>query len=134
MILPGDTHPMAAYRKRPVVIDAITFDELVKHGVDSGVPTYRGMPWSFSYNGHPVTHENDDLYLIGNKTGTLRFGRGDMLITGHDGEVYPCPGATFAHIYEPFIEPIPKPEPLPAWKRPWHRLRLWFSLLPLIPD
>ena len=44
------------YRKKPVVIEAITFDELVEHGRQSGA-IVNGMPWSFEYNGHPITHE-----------------------------------------------------------------------------
>jgi hypothetical protein len=32
------------------------------------------MPWSFSFQGHPVTHENERCYLIMGKPGQdLRF-------------------------------------------------------------
>jgi hypothetical protein len=37
---------------------------LVQHGRDSGANIVGGMPWSFNYNGHPVTHENNQKYLI----------------------------------------------------------------------
>jgi len=66
------------YRKKPVVIEAITFDELVRHGIDSGGNIVRGMPWSFQYQGHPITHENDDCYLIPTLEGTMKIGRDDM--------------------------------------------------------
>jgi len=89
------------YRKKPVVITAITFDELAEHGRLSGAAQHNGMPWSFEYGGHPVTHENDDCYLIPTLEGTMRFDRGDMLITGVKGEIYPCKGDIFAATYEP---------------------------------
>jgi hypothetical protein len=88
------------YRKKPVVIDAITFDELVAHGIASGAHLVNGMPWSFQYAGHPITHENDDCYLIPTLEGTMRIGRNDMLITGVAGELYPCRRDVFEKTYE----------------------------------
>jgi len=92
---------MAKFRKKPVVIEAVTFDELVEYGKAHGANVVNGMPWSFSYNGHPVTHENDDCYLIPTLEGTMRMDRGDMLITGVKGEIYPCKPDIFAATYEP---------------------------------
>jgi hypothetical protein len=43
---------------------SITFDDLVAHGIASGATLHNGMPWAFTYEGFPVTHETDDLYLI----------------------------------------------------------------------
>lgn len=91
---------MAKFRKKPVVIEAITFDELVEHGKANGGNIVNGMPWSFSYVGHPITHENDDCYLIWTLEGTMRMDRGDMLITGVKGEIYPCKPDIFAATYE----------------------------------
>lgn len=95
---------MAQFRKKPVVIEAITFDELVAHGKASGaVNPFRndGPPWSFQYNGHPITHEDDDCYLILTLEGTMKMSRGDMLITGVNGEIYPCKADIFEKTYEP---------------------------------
>lgn len=92
------------YRKRPVVIEAITFDELIEHGRASGAPLTNGMPWSFDYQGHPIAHETDHCYLIPTLEGTMKMHRGDMLITGVKGEVYPCRGDIFGATYEP-VEP-----------------------------
>jgi hypothetical protein len=89
------------YRKKPVVIEAITFEELVEHGKAHSANVVRGMPWSFEYGGHPITHENDDCYLVPTLEGTMRFNRGEMLITGVNGEVYPCKPDIFAKTYEP---------------------------------
>lgn len=88
------------YRKKPVVIEAITFDELVAHGRANGANIVNGMPWSFQYAGHPVTHENDDCYLIPTLEGTMKMGRTDMLITGVKGEIYPCKSDIFNATYE----------------------------------
>lgn len=88
------------YRKKPVVIEAITFDELVKYGRENGANIVDGMPWSFEYKGQRITHENDDCYLIPTLEGTMNFNRGDMLITGVNGEIYPCRIDIFVKTYE----------------------------------
>ena len=92
---------MAAYRKKPVVIEAITFDDLVAHGLANGANIVGGMPWSFNYQGHSISHENDDCYLIPTLEGTLKMSRQDMLITGVKGEIYPCKADIFAATYDP---------------------------------
>ena len=91
---------MTMYRKKPVVIEAITFEELVEYGRAHGGNIVNGMPWSFDYKGQPVTHENDDCYLIPTLEGIMRFDRGDMLITGVKGEIYPCKADIFAATYD----------------------------------
>lgn len=105
---------MAFYRKKPVVIEAITFDELVAYGRGTGAPIHNGMPWSFQYQGQAITHENDDCYLIPTLEGTMRFERGEMLITGVNGEIYPCKADIFEKTYEPVSigkRPVPvRPE------------------------
>jgi len=91
---------MTHFRKKPVVIEAITFDELVEHGKAHGGNIVNGMPWSFTYAGHAVTHENDNCYLIPTLEGTMQFTREDMLITGVNGEIYPCKVDIFEKTYE----------------------------------
>lgn len=95
---------MARYRKKPVEIEAITFGELIEYGKSHGANIVNGMPWSFDYNGHPITHENDQCYLIPTLEGTHKMMRGDMLITGVQGEIYPCKPDIFAATYEPVEE------------------------------
>jgi len=89
------------FRKKPVVIEAITFDELVQHGRDNGANIVHGMPWSFQYAGHPISHENDFCYLIPTLEGTMNMTPGDMLITGVKGEIYPCKKDIFDATYDP---------------------------------
>ncbi len=92
---------MSRFRKKPVEVEAITFDELVEHGLANGANVVNEMPWSFQYGGHQITHENDDCYLIPTAEGTMKMGRSDMLITGTAGEIYPCKLEIFAEIYDP---------------------------------
>lgn len=94
-------------RKKPVVVEAITFDELVAYGLleskkssANNVPVVRGMPWSFQYQGQPITHENDDTYIIPTLEGSMHFKRGDYLITGVKGEIYPIKKEIFDETYE----------------------------------
>lgn len=92
---------MAKYRSKVVEIEAITFDELIQHGLaQPGVNVHNGMPWSFHYQGHPITNESDDCYLIPTLEGTMRMGRDDMLIVGLKGEIYPCKLDIFTRKYE----------------------------------
>lgn len=91
---------MAKYRKKPVVIEAITFDEFIQYGKDNGGNIVNDMPWSFNYNGHPVTHVNDECYHIPTLEGTHNFTPKDMLITGVKGEIYPCKIDIFEATYE----------------------------------
>jgi hypothetical protein len=92
---------MANFRKKPVVIEAFTFDEFVQAGRDAGGNIVNGMPWSFSFRGHAVTHERDDCYLIPTLEGTHNMTPADMLIVGVKGEIYPCKLDIFAATYEP---------------------------------
>jgi hypothetical protein len=91
---------MAKFRKMPVVIEAITFDEFVEYGKNKGGNIVNGFPWHFKYNDHPVTHENDECYLIPTLEGVLHFTPKDMLITGVKGEIYPCKLDIFEKTYE----------------------------------
>lgn len=99
---------MAKYRKKPIVIEAVTFDEFVEYGRNvQGAHIVNGMPWSFSYNGHPITNENDKRYLIPTLEGIMNFTPEDMLITGVNGEIYPCKLDIFEKTYE-LAEEIPQ--------------------------
>lgn len=89
---------MALFRKKPMVIEAITFDELVAHGRATG-QIVDAMPWSFSYKGHPITHETDTCYLIPTLEGVMKFTPDDVLITGVQGEIYPCKRDIFEATY-----------------------------------
>jgi len=103
---------MAKFRKKPVVVEAITFDELVEYGLQHGGNVVNGMPWSFEYKGQPITHENDDCYLVPTLEGTMKFNRGEMLITGVNGEIYPCKMDIFRATYEKETESLAVGDPV----------------------
>lgn len=94
---------MAKFKKKPVVIEAITWDEFIEYGKKEVGEEFLndGMPWSFDYNGHPITHENDECYLITTLEGTHNMTPQDVLITGVRGEIYPCKIDIFEETYEP---------------------------------
>ena len=91
---------MAKYRKKPVVIEAITFTELIEYGKVNCANIVKGMPWAFRYNGYPVSHETDECYIITTMGGTLYMKPTDMLITGFSGEIQICKLNLFRKIYE----------------------------------
>ncbi len=76
---------MGKYRTKPIEVEALTFDEFVEYGKTQVKELTNGMPWSFEYNGHPVTHENDQCYLINCETETYRF-TPDKIITGANAD------------------------------------------------
>ena len=89
-------------KKQPIiVVEAITFDELIEYGKTApGANIVNGMPWSFSYNGTPVTHETDTHYLIATQQCMLSMFSKDMLVTDAHGHVYTMPGDMFEKQYE----------------------------------
>lgn len=109
---------MAKYRKKPVEIEAITFHELIEHGhkfikenpdkgnygIHENGNERAGLPWSFEYKGHPITHENDECYLIPTLEGVHNMTPKDMLIAGVQGEIYPCKIDIFEQTYDKIDE------------------------------
>jgi hypothetical protein len=89
------------YRQKPVVIEAITFDEFVEYGKMHSDNIVNGMPWSFEYKGHSITHEHDSCYLISTLNTTMKFTPDDMMMTDEYGDVYPCHIELFKKTYEP---------------------------------
>lgn len=100
------------YYKRSSVIEAMSFDDLVQHGIDNGGNIVNGMPWSFIYRRHRITHENNDCYLIASPNGgSLPFKRGDMLTFCGDGSLFPMELVDFCMTYAELPETIPAPPP-----------------------
>jgi hypothetical protein len=71
--------------KKRQAFEALTFGELVEFGRNHcGADMVKNMPWHFFYEGYPITHENDECYLIpsadhhGNSV-TLKFTPADIL-------------------------------------------------------
>ena len=68
---------MAKFKMKPMIVEALSFDELIKYGLTQTENVYNNMPWSFEYMGVPITHETDDCYIIG---GTERFTKNHLLV------------------------------------------------------
>lgn len=65
-----------------------TFDELIAFGrANNASVGPDGMPWSFSIDGKPVTHENADCYLVNNQA----VHRGQVFGIDRDGIVVILP-------------------------------------------
>jgi hypothetical protein len=83
------------------VKDVITFEEFVDYGRREGTHLVDGIPWSFTYKGHPITHETDDCYIVPSISGAPRkFVRGEVLVTGMHGGLVPCSLETFGASFE----------------------------------
>lgn len=91
---------MGYYRKKPVVVEAITFEEFVEYGKNHTFDIEDGSFGSFEYKGHPITYKTDKGYLIPTLEGLVEFTPDDMLITGANGEIYPCKIDIFEKTYE----------------------------------
>ncbi|MCW1885522.1 hypothetical protein OKA04_12350 [Luteolibacter flavescens] len=84
--------PLPPDEKSPNIQDWISFEDFVQLGITQGVTLHNGMPWSFDFHGHPVTHENDDLYLVAQADGAHeKFFRGQRIMIGPDGKVDTAP-------------------------------------------
>lgn len=97
---------MAKFRKKPVVIEAVYYDEPTSR---SGWATsvLEAHPWledAYDRDDNVLTnYEKDGVRWIGIKTleGTMRCDVGDWIIRGVKGELYPCKHDIFAATYEP---------------------------------
>lgn len=72
------------------MMQSIDFDGLVAFGIANGGNVVEGMPWSFTYEGAAVTHENNDCYIVCPRDTTrhLRLCRGDYLVKTDDGGLH----------------------------------------------
>ncbi|MEG0920275.1 MAG: Gp49 family protein [Comamonas sp.] len=95
------------YRKKPPVFTAITFDQLIAHGIAQCKEEGResniidGRPWSFDYKCYPITHERDDCYNIPTRVGGSIMGPDDMLVIDEKGAIEVCRRAEFEATHEP---------------------------------
>lgn len=73
---------MAKYVKKPVEIEAITFDELMRIGAENADTVVNGMPVKFMYNGYVIRQYDSNSYTIPTLEGDFLMTKDDMLITG----------------------------------------------------
>ncbi len=90
----GDTvtsQGVAAYRKRPIVIEAMQFTDATKNQVFNWVLGSRFA--SFDAAGNPTL-------VISTLEGDMTASLGDWIIRGVKGEFYPCKDNIFTETYE----------------------------------
>lgn len=87
---------MKRYRRKPEEIEVTTFEELVECGIMQGANLVNGMPLSFHFCSMPVTHENDDCYLIGD----MRLNRGELFVRYASGMPTIFDAKTLNRLYE----------------------------------
>lgn len=83
---------MAKYRKKPIVIEAVQFDPQ-QQSWPEGV-----KPWP---NERGVQPRDMSWGYIQTLEGTMHVMAGDWIITGVNGEKYPCKPDIFEKTYEP---------------------------------
>lgn len=79
---------MAKYIKKEEV-DVFTFNELAQFAKENSNPPH----WSFTFMELPITHENDECYLVpsSDKNGyhvTLHFTKNDLLVIDSENKPY----------------------------------------------
>lgn len=61
-------------------VEAVSFKEFIEHGINNSSNIVDGVPWSFSFRGYPVTHENDSSFIISFQNRSENFKSTDILI------------------------------------------------------
>ena len=86
------------YRKKPVIIEAIqigtNLEEVRNFVGDKGEIYVEDCAWKVG-KGTPITYVN-----IHTLEGTMTASRGDFIIRGVEGELYPCKEEIFYKTYE----------------------------------
>lgn len=101
---------MAKFRKKPVVIEAVQWfppgDErhdptMLSHRKGNSVdpPDYRQKGDIFQFSTIPGM--GDHIFMIATLEGHLKVSPGDWIITGVQGEKYPCKPDIFEATYDP---------------------------------
>jgi len=94
---------MGMYRKRPVVVEAVQFDPSVQPWPE-GVHAMVG-PWAdTACHAERLGVSPADCGWVPTLEGGHVTQRGDRIITGANGERYPCKPGIFAATYE-LVEP-----------------------------
>lgn len=95
---------MARYKLKSPELIAIGFAEIVEYGLSNTKNIVDGMPWSFDYMGLPVTHENNECYLITTKEAVYQITPDTMLLAYGNGRVDTLKVEVFNMLYE-FVSP-----------------------------
>ena len=86
------------YRKKPVIIDAII--DAARYMIDKPLPDW----FMDRVTDNTITIHEDGTCHIRTLEGTMKADRGDYIILGVSGEVYPCKPDIFEKTYDKVIE------------------------------
>lgn len=88
---------MPRYRKKPVVIEAMKVDEVLKFAQDAG----RSLPqWIHdAYASGTIIFGQSCIFIV-TLEGRMIAAPGDWMIQGIAGEIYPCKPDIFEKTYE----------------------------------
>lgn len=86
--------PVAQYRKKPVVIEALAYDG---HNYDEVVGWIDSVQARHTLASSP----GDGVLMISTLEGEMTASSGDWIIKGVQGEFYPCKPDIFDATYEP---------------------------------
>ena len=97
----------------PEKVEVITFLDFIKYGIENGTSGTNGFPWSFTWNTHAISHENNECYLINisnsDNARKLRFTPNHVLVAyGDKGEFVMYTIAELLESFElvPFNNPV----------------------------
>ena len=85
---------MPKFRKRPIVVDAFQWDPSMEDGL---LWEHKIVKYYFEDQGYGLKR----IWYVPTKQGQIKVNEGDWLITGIDGELYPCADSIFKTVYEP---------------------------------
>lgn len=91
---------MTKYKEKPAIVNAITWKEFIAYGKEHDPTLAHNFPWSFEYQGYPVTHENDECYLITTDSHIMYMTPEHMLITDIYGAIQVFQTSIFNQMYE----------------------------------
>lgn len=113
---------MARFTKKSVTIDAVLVDDVLQAADDGGFSSdpLRVPQWIVDAFTSATIGFELHAVLVNTHHGQARAERGDWVIRGVDGELYPCKADVFAKTYEPAI-----PGEVPIVASPPTASQLW---------
>ena len=112
--LPGAYGRYISYNGKDIVISysdpvrpGLWSDEKITHWMPLPEPPKQKEPETHKYRKKPIVveaYQTDRKIVIPTLEGDMTARRGDYIVTGVDGEQYPCKPDIFAKIYEPYFE------------------------------
>jgi hypothetical protein len=105
-----------AYRKKPVVINAVQWDG-TPEGATEIIDWILAQPGGHTarYNDYEPDHDTGPGIMIDTLEGTMRADRDDWVVRGIAGEFYPVKPDIFADLYDEEIEPEERQSTAVTW-------------------